>query len=353
MAVLWGSPLSLPFRVSSTRLAGLIVGLLFGDTVGLVECLQPPSLLVWVYTRVLQLYSTWHCVAITSYFCTSDCCVTENKSVVNTRVQVGELVALASKASGEIGIDADDVCMPPVPYKDGPLQLRSIVRGIFGGRAAAATTRGASVGSEKDALQPPTPSSRADSYTGELAEPGTPLQAAPTGSGNSQTTPALPMPPRRDGAAVGAAGAGTSSVPSAIGTPFASVAQSITASGQLSEASMVAVPTPRGSADHGALSQVRSAAPKTTCSSLMLERAFGGCPFTFLFGCKKRTCDKQTFLAAFCSSAALVAAPSLSLTAVPCVCLHAFPGATARSLLWILLLPCRLQGKASGCWASL
>ena len=120
---------------------------------------------------------------------------------------------------------------------------------------------------------PHTPSSRADSYTGELAEPGTPLQQAPTGSANSQTAPALPMPPRRDGvavgAAVGAAGAGTSSVPSAIGTPFASVAQSITASGQLSEASMVAVPTPRGSAEHAALLQV--------CCALLTLNAWADC----------------------------------------------------------------------------
>lgn len=185
---------------------------------------------------------------------------TRDRNAVRHDIQVGELVALASKASGAIGVDVDDACVPPMS-KDGPMQLRSVIRGIFGGRSVA---RGASISSvgDKDAMQPHTPSSHADSYTGELAEPGTPLQQPP-GSANLQSTPVLP--PRRDGASVGAPGAGASSVPYVVGTPFASAAQSITASGQLSESSMVVVPTPRGSAEHGALSQVRS-----SCSNYLL-----------------------------------------------------------------------------------
>jgi hypothetical protein len=91
---------------------------------------------------------------------------------------------------------------------------------------------------ERDSLAPATPSSiGGDSYTGELAEPGTPLQGTGRTGSAYHTMPALPLPLRpRDG------------TPLPGGTPFAGQS-SVTASGQLSESSMVATPTPRCSGE--------------------------------------------------------------------------------------------------------
>lgn len=160
-------------------------------------------------------------------------------------------MALASKGSGAIGVDDVDgaiACVPPVTHKEGPLQLRSVIRGLFGRNSTVPSGVGVSMSSvDKEGLQPHTPSSHADSFTGELAEPGTPLQQAHGSISSTQATPILPHQRRESTPAAG---------PRSAGTPFASVAQSVTASGQLSEASVVVVPTPRGSAENATLSQV-------------------------------------------------------------------------------------------------
>jgi hypothetical protein len=52
-------------------------------------------------------------------------------------MQVGELLALVSKASGAIGVEVDaspEACLPPIPTKDRPLQLKNVLKSFLGGR---------------------------------------------------------------------------------------------------------------------------------------------------------------------------------------------------------------------------
>eukprot|EP00892_Ulva_mutabilis_P012726 jgi/Ulvmu1/9826/UM056_0067.1 len=181
-------------------------------------------------------------------------------------VQVGELRAMSNKSESAPGDDAPLSCAPPPMPTTGPMALKNVIRNLLHMRGPASTPMMIEGRTMARPTSAPEPCGRAastcngeDSYTGLLAEPGTPL-AGKRLSGHFQTMPVQPIRTTGPGRSTDAP-----QTPPCL-TPKSSV---VAASGALSDASMSAA---GGAGDVGPAADERGSVKKKASDDGLLRK---------------------------------------------------------------------------------